>query len=278
VTTATPKGAQDHARSQASTVVDTMPVLPPSAFPDPPTHVDPERLTWAETVAGGNYTSLYLDRGAVVRLTDLDGDACAHVLAYNATQPAERLNLADTVKVQWQAYPSIDSVLLSDLGRALATIIADTSGHHDTMCGTTTRLGNEQRYGDGSPQGPSPAGRELFVLAAAKHGLERRDIAPSLSLFQGMRVRAGGAFEFTGSAGAGAYVEIVAELPLILLIANTAHPLDPRPVFSCGRLQVLSWRSDPVPRDRSPEMQRAVLNTEAYLRARGVLQEMQVTR
>jgi hypothetical protein len=61
---------------------------------------------------------------------------------------------------------------------------------------------------------------------------------------------------------------MVAELPLILLIANTAHPLDPRPHFSCGRLQVLSWHGDPVTVDRSPEMERAVLNTTTYLAAR----------
>lgn len=266
MTTATPEGAREHARRQASTVVTTMPTLPPAAAANRPDGIGPEQLVWAETVAGGGYTSLHLARGATLRLEDIDGDACAHLLAYNAAQTSERLNVADTVKVQWQAYPAAGSLLLSDLGRALATITADSSGRHDTMCGTTTRAGNSARYGDGTPQGPAPAGRELFTLAAAKVGLERRDIAPSISFFQGVRVCPDGSTEFVGSAGPGATVDIVAELPLLVLIANTTHPLDPRPAWSCGPLRVLAWHGGATPpAPPSPEAERALLNTAAYL-------------
>jgi urea carboxylase-associated protein 2 len=274
VTTATPEGAREHARRQASTVVATMPTLPPAVATDRPEGIAPEQMVWAETVTGGGYTSLHLARGATLRLVDVDGDACAHLLAYNAAQTTERLNLADTVKVQWQAYPSAGSLLLSDLGRALATITADSSGRHDTMCGTTTRAGNTARYGDGAPQGPAPAGRELFTLAAAKVGLDRRDIAPSISFFQGVRVRHDGSTEFVGSAGPGRAVDIVAELPLLVLIANTTHPLDPRPVWSCGALRVLAWHGDPAPvAQRTPEAERALLNTAAYLGMRETVVE-----
>lgn len=270
MTTATPKDAQAHARAQANTVVETMATLPASRYASPPDGVRPEQLTWAETVAGGGYTSLLLQRGDTLALTDVTGDACAHLLLYNARQPVERLNVADTIKVQWQAYPTVGSVLLSDLGRALATITADTSARHDTLCGTSTRLGNTTRYGDGSPQGPSPAGRELFKLAAAKHGLDARDIPPSLSLFQGVRADAAGHLSFAGSAGADRRVELVAEMPVLVLIANTAHPLDPRTDYSCTALRVLAWRGAPTrPVPRSPETARALENTEAYLTMSG---------
>ncbi len=73
-------------------------------------------------------------RGAIVRLADLEGDGCAHVAIHHAALPSERLNLADTVKVQWQMYPSTGSALLSDRGRVLMTIESDTSGRHDTIC------------------------------------------------------------------------------------------------------------------------------------------------
>jgi urea carboxylase-associated protein 2 len=269
MTTATPRGAQAHARAMADTVVETMATFPAAAFPAVPDGIDAATLTWAETVAGGGYTSLYLDRGDTVRLTDLHGDACAHLLAYNALQPVERLNVADTIKVQWQAYLSSGAVLLSDLGRALATITADTSSRHDTLCGTSTRIGNTAKYGDGAAQSPSPAGRELFKLAAAKHGLDARDVPPSLSFFQAVRADSSGALSFIGSAGAGCYVEITAELPLLVLVANTAHPLDPRPDYSCGALQVLARRGESEALERSPEMARALLNTAAYLTMRG---------
>jgi urea carboxylase-associated protein 2 len=271
VTTATPKGAQAHARSQADTVVETMATLPASRYGTTPPGVRPEQLTWVETVAAGGYSSVLLQRGDTLQLTDIDGQACAHLLLYNARQPVERLNVADTIKVQWQAYPTTGSVLLSDLGRALATITADSSARHDTLCGTSTRLGNTARYGDGAAHGGSPAGRELFKLAAAKHGLDARDIPPSLSLFQGVRADAAGRLTFVGSAGAGKVVEVVAEMPLLVLIANTAHPLDPRTAYTCTPLRVLAWRGGAVdPGERTPEMARALENTTAYLAMAGM--------
>jgi hypothetical protein len=66
-------------------------------------------------------------------LHDLEADACAHVLLFRADQPWERLCVADTVKIQWQAYTGLGQQLLSDQGRVLATVTADTSGHHDAI-------------------------------------------------------------------------------------------------------------------------------------------------
>jgi urea carboxylase-associated protein 2 len=273
--TATAHGARDHARAQGGAVVETMPTLPAAAWPAPPDGVAPAALTWAEVVAGGNYTNKVLARGTELRLTDLAGDACAHVLLFNADQPWERLNVADTVKVPWQAYLGAGHPLLSDQGRVLATIVADTSARHDALCGASSRARNEQRYGDGEAQGPSPAGRELLLLGALKHGLGPRDIPPSLSFFQGVRVEEDGALAFTGSAGAGASLTLRAELPLVVLIANVPHPLDPREAYISTPLEVLAWRATPTgPGDplwtATPEAQRAFLNTDDYATARGI--------
>lgn len=274
-TTSTTAGAREHARAQEGTVVDAMPLLPASAHPAPPEGVEPGALRWSERIAGGGYGHRVLARGTHLRLTDVDGDACASLVLYNALEPHERLNVADTVKVQWQVYAGAGQLLLSDQGRVLATIVADDSGRHDTLYGTSALARNVERYGDGSPQGPSPAGRELLVLAAAKHGLDRRDVPPSVSYFQGVRIREDGSPEFHGSAGAGRSVTIRFEMPAIVLLADTAHPLDPRPEWSCGPLDVLAWAGEPTGADdalrtASPEGRRAFLNTDDYLSARGI--------
>ena len=274
-TTATTYGARDHARAQAGTVVDTMPAIPASTWPEPPPGVDPAALTWGETVAGGGYTHKVLARGTRLRLVDVDGDACAHLLLFNADQPWERLNVADTVKVQWNAYLGESVALLSDQGRVLATIVEDESGKHDALCGTSTVDGNTERYGDGSPQGPSPAGLPLFTLAAAKNGLGPRDLPPSLSLFQGVRIGPDGGLEFTGSAGAGSAVELRIEIPSVVLIVNVPHPADPRPDYTVSNLEVIAWRDRPTTPDcpewtHTPEAQRAFENTADYLTARGI--------
>ena len=132
--TDTTTAAREHARSQAGAITDSMPVLPASGWPTPPAGIDADRLTWAESVPGGRYTSKVLVRGTRLRLRDIAGSACANLLLYRADAPHERLNIADTVKVPWQAYLRVGHPLLSDQGRVLATVVADTSGHHDAFC------------------------------------------------------------------------------------------------------------------------------------------------
>ncbi|MFF0201634.1 urea amidolyase associated protein UAAP1 [Streptomyces sp. NPDC005017] len=271
--TATPHGARAHARAQDGTRAEAMPVVPARDWPAPPCAAG--HLVWAETVAGGNYTHRVLARGTELRLTDLRGDACAHLLLYAADRPFERLNVADTVKVQWNAYLGEGVLLLSDQGRVLASVVADTSGRHDALCGTSTLARNTARYGDGTPQSASPAGRELLKLAAAKNGLEPRDLPPSLSFFQGVRVTDDGSLDFTGSAGPGTSVTLRAEQDVTVLIANVPHPADPRPDYRSTPLEVLAWRAAPTAPgdplwDATPEGHRAFLDTTGFLAARGL--------
>lgn len=274
--TTTVFAARDDARAQAGRIAEAMPYLPASSTPYPPAGVDLAALTWAETVGSGGYTHKTVARGTRIRLADVTGEACAHVLLYNADQPWERLNVADTVKVPWQAYLGEGHPLLSGDGRVLATITGDTAeGHHDAFCGTTTAQANQAKYGASAPQSKTPSGRELLTLAAAKHDLEPRDLPPSISFFKGVRIDEDGTTIFTGSAGPGTSVELLAELPLIVLVANVPHPVDPRPEYTSGPLRVHAWKSRPTGPgdtywDAAPESHRAYLNTADYATARGI--------
>lgn len=267
--------ARADARAQAERRAEHMPYRPASASPFPPEGIEPSSLTWAETVAPGGYTHKVIARGTRIRLDDPTGLACAHVLLFNALETTERLNVADTVKIPWQAYLGEGHPLLSGDGRALATITADSSGRHDAFCGTTTDAVSQRKYGASAPEGPSPSGRSRFLLAGAKHGLTGRDLPPSISFFQGVRVGVDGTLAFTGSAGPGTHVELVAELPLLMLIVNVPHPLDPSSDYIVGPLRVHAWRGEPTgPGDerfaRTPELHRAYLNSIDYADARGI--------
>jgi urea carboxylase-associated protein 2 len=197
-------------------------------------------------------------------------------VVFNAIAPGERLNVADSVKIPWQAYLGRDHPLLSGDGRVLATITGDTSGHHDAFCGTTTRSWNRAKYkGDALPEGATPAGSDLLALGAAKHGLDVRDVPPALTFFQGVRVDEDGALTWLGSAGAGTHIELTAELPLILLLANVPHPRDPRTDYVVGALRVHAWSGRPTSaRDErfaaTPERERAYRNTIAYAELAGL--------
>lgn len=266
--------AREDARARAASS-EWMPYLPPASAPFAPADVAPAAVRWAETVAPGGYTHLRVARGTRIRLDDPTGNACASVVVLNAVEPGERLNVADTQKIPWQAYLGDGHPLLSGDGRVLATIVADTSGRHDAFCGTTSDAWNEQKYGDALPEGPFPSGHGLLRLAAAKHGLTSRDLPPAISFFQGVRAEADGSLAWQGSAGPGAHVDLRAELPLIVLIANVPHALDPRDDYVVGPLRVVAWAERPTGEDddvfhASPERERAYRNTVAYAELAGL--------
>ncbi len=239
--TASTFGARDHARSQAVDAAIAEPTLPQG--------LNATEVVFARRIPPGGYANIVLGRGTRLRLSDPAGAACAHLLLLRAEGPWERLNVADTVKVPWQAYLGPGHPLLSDQGRVLATIVADTSAHHDALCG------------------PGPAARQALRLAGAKHGLGPRDIGPSVSLFRGVRVEPDGTLTPTGGAGAGAAVELLIHLPVTVLVADAEHPLDPTAPTD---LDLVAW-SAPGDLARShstdPEYQRAVENTEQAWRA-----------
>lgn len=275
--TSTTAGARAHARQQHGQSVRTMRHVPASSAPaqSAPAQSDSGAgpAVWAETIAFGRYTVMPLARGTRVRLTDTEGDACVHAVIYRSGDLHERLNVADTVKVPWQAYLGAGHPLLSDAGRLLATIVADTSGRHDALTGTTTRAGNTEKYGAGSAHSPSPAGRELLTLGALKTGLSARDVPPSVSFFKGTRVDPAGTIHFTGGAGAGAAVDLLLQLDVVLVLANTAHPLDDRTEFTGTAVDVLAWRAPAdlvslAASDLPAEHRQALNNTEHDLNAR----------
>ncbi|MFZ4380515.1 MAG: urea amidolyase associated protein UAAP1 [Sandarakinorhabdus sp.] len=268
---ADPLAARDHARAQGGTIVEAMPVLPPVAS-DLPTGVGPGDLLWEETIAAGGYATRRLPRGARLRLIDLHGDAAATIQIFNAEMPSERLNVADTVKIQWNAYLGAGKLLLSDMGRVLMSIVEDSAGTHDAFCGASNALSNAALYGDGSNSGAHPSARDRLLLGAAKHGLGRRDVHPSITLFKGARIAADGTITpEIGPFAPGRHVLLRAEMELIFVVANCPHVLDPRADYTVTPLRATAWRGpvtasdDPI-RNATPEGLRAFLNVEDLYR------------
>ena len=238
MSTGTTHGARDHARAQADQTATSMRTVPAPAW-----------LLWEETLAPGRYSGKALARGSHVCFTDVEGLACVQLLLFNAWAPHERLNVADTAKVQWQAYLGGGSLLLTDMGRVIATVVSDTSGMHDLFCG-------------------SVAARPLLTLGAGRFGLDRRDVHPCANLLKGVRVVDGDALAYTGGAGAGASFALRLELPAYGVVANTPHPLADSD--ECTPVQITAERGAPTTPDdpfrlATPEATRAFENTEDFL-------------
>ena len=265
-------GARDHARSLAGAAPTSGPTVPSATATDVPATAAGATMCWAETIMPGGYASRRLPRGAIVRFEDVDGDACLQLLVHNAAQPLERINTADTVKVQWQAYLGAGALLLSDMGRVLMTIVSDTSERHDCLCGCSSRLSNEQRYGDAGASGAHPNARDMLALGVAKFGMSRADVAPNINLFKSVRVDSSGGLHLDGDVRPRTHVELRAEIDVIVTVANTPHPLDDRAEYTSTPVRCRAWVPPPVAvadgaaadpyRSATPERLRAFQNTD----------------
>jgi uncharacterized protein len=266
--TADPHGARAHARAMAGAHVEAMPTVPATAAEDRPEGVTAESMLWEETIGPGGYAAKELARGARLRLIDVQGDACVSMLVFNAERPLERLNIADTVKVQWNAYLGAGSLLLSDMGRVLMSLLADDAGTHDAFCGPS----NERTAGAGPNFGPRPNARERLLLGAAKFGLGRKDVHPCVNWFKGVRVGGdGGLTTQAGPFAPGRALVLRAEMNVIVVLTNCPHVLDRRGDYVATPVRISAWRASPTPpddpiRNATPEGLRAFLNVEEYFR------------
>jgi urea carboxylase-associated protein 2 len=228
-------------------------------------------MLWEETIGAGGYAAKELKRGAQLRLVDLRGDACVSMLVFNAEYPIERLNIADTIKVQWNAYLEPGRLLLSDMGRPLMSILADDARTHDTFCGPSNER-TPRAYDDCGAWGRHPNARGRLLLAVAKFGLGRKDVHPCVNWFKGIRIAADGTTSLdAGPFPPGRAVLLRAEMNIIVALANCAHVLDQRRTYEVTPVRISAWQGplttpDDPTRNATPESLRAFLNMEEYFR------------
>jgi urea carboxylase-associated protein 2 len=190
-------------------------------------------------VPGGWYTPLRLARGEALRIIDGSGHASASLIAWRMEDTSERINCADTVKVQWSAALSKGRVILSDMGRVMLSVIEDTSGAHDLMVGGSTPASTMAQFG-----AVTRNTRENFVAAAAKIDLAVRDIPPCVTFFAPVATDPAGRFVWhDGRKQAGDFVDLRAEMNLIVAVSNCAHPLAPAASAAADAVTLIRHRA-----------------------------------
>jgi len=231
--------------------------------------VQQDRVIWDEVIPGGSYWSRVIRRGTTLRLVDLEGGRGVSFLCYNADNPIERYNAADTGKIQFNIFLTRGMVLYSDMGRVLFSITDDTCGYHDTIAGCSNATTVASRY----PGVEVKNARDNFLNCLAKHNLGKRDIMPNLNFFSRVQVAPeGGLTLVAGVARPGSYIDLRAEMNVLAVLSNTPHPLDPGPEYRATPIRAIVWRSaaastDDLCRTRCPEAERGFQNTDALFLA-----------
>ncbi|HEX3770001.1 MAG TPA: urea amidolyase associated protein UAAP1 [Polyangiaceae bacterium] len=231
-------------------------------------------LLYREALSPGQSWSNVVKRHQVLRIADPLGGANVSALFYNRDELSERYNMPDTLKAQYTAFLTRGRVLLSDMGRVLGSIVADSCGWHDTLTGHSTAEIVAARYGRKRYQEARNDfyrnARDGFLVELGKFGLGKQDLVPCVNFFSKVTTDAEGRFAFAaGHSRAGAFVEVRAEMNVLVVLAAVPHPLDPATAYAPKPIYLeVAQGAAPGPDDpcrvSREETKRAFENTERY--------------
>ncbi len=202
----------------------------------------PDTALESFVVEAGDWFVYEIRRGQTVRIVDLEGNQAVDTLFYNAHDYADRYSAQDTIREQRNLYLTTGTKLISTEGHVLLTITADTCGRHDTLGGACAMESNMVRYA--IEKRHMHACRQSFLngIQHWKHGLEKRDITSNINFFMNVPVTPEGILTFEdGVSEAGKYVELRAEMDVLMLVSNCPQLNNPCNAYNPTPVQVLIW-------------------------------------
>jgi urea carboxylase-associated protein 1 len=192
----------------------------------------PAGESWLHTVKAGQ----------ILRIIDLEGNQAVDTIFYNADDTDESYSMTDTLQHQGGIYLTTGSVLMSNRGRALLTIVADTCGRHDTLGGACAAESNTVRYAIQKKFMHNCRDNYLIALAHADNGMTKRDLVPNINFFMNVPVTPAGGLTFEdGLSAPGKYVEMRAEMDVLVLVSNCPQLNNPCNAYNPTPARFLIW-------------------------------------
>ncbi len=186
--------------------------------------------------------SATLKPGQIMQIIDLESQQAVDALFYNPVDTSERYSAQDTLAAQAAQggpyYLQTGSVLLSNEGRAMLTLVEDTCGFHDTNAGACScesnivRFGHETRF--------MHACRENFLAELGKYGMGKRDLVSNVNFFMNVPIRPNGELTVDdGVSQPGGYVKLRAEMDVLVLISNCPQVNNPCNGFAPTPIRII---------------------------------------
>jgi hypothetical protein len=200
-----------------------------------------EAAVYRATIGAGEPFLCEVKAGQTLRLLDLEGNQAVDTLFYSARNPRERYDVQRTLRKQNRVYLTTGSVLYSNLGQPMLSIVADTCGRHDTLGGACAQESNTVRYALDKRYMHSC--RDNFLRASLNDGrLNKADISANINFFMNVPVTPEGGLTFEdGISAAGKYVELKAHMDVIVLISNCPQLNNPCNGYNPTPAEVLVW-------------------------------------
>jgi uncharacterized protein len=198
-------------------------------------HQEISEPVYAYDIPAGRPWSRVLTKGQTLRIIDSKGQQAVDALLYCATDPSERYSAQDTLRVRGSAYVELGTCLISNNGRVMARITADSCGRHDTSAGCCSCESNAVRFGEATKY--QHACRENFIFELSRHGLTKRDIVSNLNFFMNVPIDPSGNFAVVdGTSAPGNHVDVTAEMNVLVVLSNCpqvnnpCNGFDPTPI------------------------------------------------
>lgn len=209
----------------------------------------PDNAALDEICAAGEPWMGLVKKGQVFRILDLEGNQAVDTLFYSADDPEERYSAVDTIRRQGRLYLTTGSVLYSSEGRPMLTIIADTCGRHDTLGGACAAESNTVRYALEKRSMHSCRDNFMHALAhcdcAHHRQMSKRDISANINFFMNVPVTPEGGLTFAdGISAPGKYVEMRAEMDVVVLVSNCPQLNNPCNAFNPTPVRMLVWDAE----------------------------------
>jgi urea carboxylase-associated protein 1 len=206
-------------------------------------HLNINQAARYEELLAGDYWMQPLLKNQTLRIVDLHGNQAADTLFYSVADPAERYSAIDTIREQKNVYLTAGTTLLTNMGNPMLTITADTCGRHDTLGGACATESNTVRYA--LEKKTMHACRDSWMLAVAENeqfGISKRDITHNINFFMNVPVTKQGGLTFAdGISEAGKYVEMQAEMDVIVLISNCPQLNNPCNAYNPTPIGLYIW-------------------------------------
>jgi len=188
------------------------------------------------TIAPGEPWGRIVKQGERLRIIDLEGRQAVDFLCYDAIDPSDRYNAANTMKLGANIFVTKGSSLWSDRAKKMMTVLEDTCGYHDTIGGCCSSEMNLLRYDKTVPRNC----RDTFEEQLKK--LTRNDIVMNLNWFMYVPVNEDGSMEIVeGRSKPGDFVDLLAERDVICIVSNCAQVYNPCNGFNPTPVRIVTY-------------------------------------
>ena len=221
----------------------------------------------------GSHWSFIARKGTQLRLEDSSGGANVGMLFFNPYFLNEKYNAPDTLKCQHTFKLTRGNCLYSDMGRIFASIIEDSFGWHESVCGNSHAEHIEKRWGKRDYQNHRNTwyqnGYDAFLVELAKYGLDRKSMASNLNLFSEVSTSAEGELSLSRRSQASDSVVLRFEMDTLLILHTCPHPMNRDQNYPEGKVKLTLEQAEPVLDDDfclnfRPENQRGFKNNALY--------------